>query len=89
MKPRASSRRYLVDLMASVGVKQTVNGHAKGPRITKESGDIAELDARLGKIRNGADGITNIHSIFCCVALWVTRQKHQACVLLFTYYSHV
>ena len=45
----------LVDLAAGPGLHQFVDGAAEGPRIAQKRGDVAEHDARLGIVRDGAD----------------------------------
>src|SRR5581483_10463074 len=44
----------LVDLRARPRLHQLVDGSAKGARIAKQRGDVAEDDPRLGVIGNGA-----------------------------------
>ena len=37
------------------GLDQRVDGDFEGPAIAQQRGDVTELDARLGVIRDGAD----------------------------------
>ena len=48
--------RHLVDLQARIGLHHLVHRAAEGARIAQQGGDVAEHDARLGIVGNGADG---------------------------------
>src|SRR3984893_4504282 len=50
----------LVDLVAGPWLHQLVDRAAKRARVRQQRGDVAEQDARLRVIRNGADGSLQI-----------------------------
>ena len=45
----------LVDLAAGPGLHQFVDRAAEGARVAQQRGDVAEHDAGLGIVRDGAD----------------------------------
>ena len=49
----------LVDPHACIGVQHLVNRHAESARIGKQRGDIAEHDAFVREIDDGADIVAN------------------------------
>ena len=55
MKPRASIPATLSIRDAQPRRDQRFDGDRKGARVAQQRGDVAELDARLGVIRDGTD----------------------------------
>ena len=54
-EPARLQPRHLVDAQPGIGGEQLVNGHAKAARIGEQGGDIAEQDAVVREIDDGAD----------------------------------